>query len=213
LLVSTHVNADFAKIHRHHKRTPYAANTFPHESYSWDCSDEGLFYYGKPLNPTSKPAASTYWSLYSSSVNPFAPSGFNGTCQFPKITRGGLEDSWQHGKDLFGVYHDLLHFLPDQPDDTTSWRVTNNVITSQVAGMIVNAMYPGFTSSFPLQIQPASVDSLEPAYSCPAATWIYANYSVGSKSPSWTTHLNASSTLFASLDAVSGVARNDTGFH
>ena len=25
-------------IHRHHKRTPYADNTFPVESYGWDCS-------------------------------------------------------------------------------------------------------------------------------------------------------------------------------
>jgi len=79
--------------------------------------------------------------------------------------------------------------------------------------MVTNAMYPNFNSPFPLQIQLASIDSLEPAYSCPAATFIYGNYSVGSKSPSWTGHLNASSNLFASLDAISGVSRTDTGFH
>ncbi|KAE9980427.1 hypothetical protein BLS_008759 [Venturia inaequalis] len=200
-------------IHRHHKRTPYAANTFPHESYSWDCSDEGLFYYAQPLNPTSESAASTYWSVYTSSINPFAPSGFNGTCQFPQITREGLHDSKQHGQDLFGVYHDLLNFLPDTPDNTTSWRVTNNVITSQVASMVINAMYPDHEGPFPLQIQPSSVDSLEPMYPCLAETYLSGNFSVGGKNPAWTGHLNASSDLFAALDAVSGVLKNDTGFH
>lgn len=208
-------DAKFDKIHRHHKRTPYAANTFPpgHEPYSWDCSDEGLFYYAQPIHPTGESAASTYWSVYTSSVNPFAPSGFNGTCQFPQITREGLEDSHQHGQDLFGVYHDLLDFLPDSPDNTTSWRVTNNVITSQVASMVINAMYPDSKGPFPLQIQPSSVDSLEPAYPCLAAQYLSGNFSVGGNNSLWTGHLNASSDLFAALDVVSGVPKNDTGFH
>ncbi|QDS67453.1 hypothetical protein FKW77_000612 [Venturia effusa] len=200
-------------IHRHHKRTPYAANTFPHEPYSWHCSDEGLFYYAQPLGLIGESAASTYWSVYTSPVNPFAPSGFNGTCQFPQITREGLEDSYQHGVDLFAVYHDSLNFLPDTPDDTTKWRVTNNVITSQVGSMVTKAMYPEFDGPFPLQIQPVSVDSLEPAYLCLAATYLSGNFSVGSNNPAWTAHLNASSTLFAGLDVISGVPKNDTGFH
>jgi hypothetical protein len=44
-----------SQIHRHHKRTPYASNTFPHESYSWECNDEALFYYGVPY-PDGKSA-------------------------------------------------------------------------------------------------------------------------------------------------------------
>ncbi|KAE9977165.1 hypothetical protein EG327_007819 [Venturia inaequalis] len=115
--------------------------------------------------------------------------------------------------DLFGVYHDLLNFLPDTPDNTTSWRVTNNVITSQVASMVINAMYPDHEGPFPLQIQPSSVDSLEPMYPCLAETYLSGNFSVGGKNPAWTGHLNASSDLFAALDAVSGVLKNDTGFH
>lgn len=77
-------------IHRHHKRTPYADNTFPREGYAWNCDDEGLFYGGKPLNPSGNDSADTYWSVYTSPNNPFPPEGFNGTCQFPQITRGGL---------------------------------------------------------------------------------------------------------------------------
>ncbi len=30
-------------IHRHHKRTPYQANTFPQEDRGWDCSDTHPF--------------------------------------------------------------------------------------------------------------------------------------------------------------------------
>ena len=199
-------------IHRHHKRTPYAANTFPHESYTWDCNDEGLFYYGKPLSPAGNGSASTYWSVYTSPANPFAPQGFNGTCQFPQITRGGLDDSWQHGRDLYEIYHDLLGFLPDEPGNWVVYRVTNNVITSQVAGMVVNAMYNS-TTDVPLLIQPASIDSLEPTYTCAAGTAIYNSYGVGSTKSNWTVHLTASQPLFNTLDSISGVSPTDPGFH
>jgi acid phosphatase len=73
-----------------------------------------------------------------------------GTCQFPQITAGGLGDSWQHGKDLYGVYHDLLRFLPD--DSEVTFRVTQNVITSEVAGMVINGMF-GTEAEFPLLIE------------------------------------------------------------
>lgn len=87
-----------------------------------------------------------------SAQNPFKPPGFLGSCQFPQITAGGLEDSWQHGKDLFGVYHDLLGFLPDNSKEKVTFRVTQNVITSEVAGMVVNGMF-GTEADFPLLIQ------------------------------------------------------------
>jgi acid phosphatase len=122
-----------------------------------------------------------------------------------------LADSWQHGKDLYGVYHDLLGFLPDNPDESVSFRVTNNVITSQVASMVVGSMYP--SEAYPLQIQPSSIDSLEPAYTCAAATSLSGNYSVGSDIAAWTHHLNASQSLFAALDAISNVPTDDEGFH
>lgn len=128
-----------AKIHRHHKRTVYASNSFPVESYGWNCDDEGLFFYGQPF--AGNKSAHTYWYGYISPTNPFKPSGFIGSCQFPQITAGGLDDSYQHGKDLYGVYHDLLHFLLDDISEAVSFRVTQNTITSQVAGMVINGMF------------------------------------------------------------------------
>ncbi|KAL8751599.1 MAG: hypothetical protein Q9184_006021 [Pyrenodesmia sp. 2 TL-2023] len=203
-------------IHRHHKRTPYASNTFPVEAYPWYCDNEALFYYGAPL-PThsANHSANTYWSVYISSSNPLAPRGFSGTCQFPQITRGGLDDSWQHGSDLYGVYHDLLGFLPERYDpNLVSFRVTNNVITSQVASMVTSGIFGGEAQqNLALLVQPASIDSLEPAYTCLAAKNNFSAYGVGSDDPGWTAHLKAAADLYANLDTVSGVPPTDLGFH
>ncbi|KAK4986654.1 hypothetical protein LTR50_005181 [Elasticomyces elasticus] len=201
-------------IHRHHKRTPYAANTFPKESYPWNCDDEGLFFYGKPLPKGSQPV-DTYWSVYTSASNPFAPEGFNGTCRFPQITRGGLDDSFQHGKDLFDVYHDMLHFLPSTYNpEVVSFRVTNNIITSQVASMVIAGMFPEHAGQdVPLLIQPASIDSLEPAYTCTAASELTNAYGPGSNSTAWLAHLDASAPLHASLDSISGVDPSASTWH
>ena len=198
-------------IHRHHKRTPYASNTFPVEVYPWYCDDEGLFYSGAPL-PTGNGSAQTYWSVYTSSSNPFAPEGFNGTCQFPQISRGGLDDSWQHGRDLFATYRDLLGFLPHTPNEQVLYRVTNNVITSQVASMLFHGQWNS-SLRFPLQIQPDSIDSLEPTYACPAASALSSTYGVGSSNPNWTQHLQLIQPLFDRLDAVSGVDVTDPAWH
>jgi hypothetical protein len=128
----------------------YASNSFPIESYEWNCDDEGLFYYGQPKNGNK--STHTYWQQYISPQNPFTPSGFLGTCQFPQITAEGLDDSWQHGKDLYGVYHDLLAFLPSDAPEKVTFRVTQNVITSEVAGMVINGMFR-MQEDYPLLIQ------------------------------------------------------------
>ncbi|OHF02449.1 hypothetical protein CORC01_02144 [Colletotrichum orchidophilum] len=204
-------------VHRHHKRTPYASNAFPVEPYQWNCDDQGLFYYGEPFASSNKPAK-TYWKIYISPVNPFVPAGWIGTCQFPQITAQGLDDSWVHGADLYGVYHGLLGFLPG-PDGVNSpewqrkikYRVTNNQITSQVAGMVVNGMW-GTTDSLQLSIQAAGVDSLEPQYSCPAGSALFSRIKSASNA-AWAQHLAAAGPLYTALDNISGVPADDQGFH
>ena len=205
-------------IHRHHKRTPYASNAFPVEPYPWDCPDAGLFYYGQPRpeTPSSNHSVHTYWDVYASHTNPFFAGGFNGSCSFPQITKEGLDDSWQHGHDLAGVYGSLLGFLPaTYSNTTTAFRVTNNVITSQVAGMLIDGMFGPQTSAdnIPLLIQPPTTDSLEPTYPCPAADDLAAkirNTTVGSE---WAEHLTRSAALFAKLDRISGVSPDDPDWH
>lgn len=200
-------------IHRHHKRTPYASNTFPVESYPWYCNESALYFYGT-ANSDETGSARTFWRSYGSDVNPFQAAGFQGNCQFPQITKEGLDDSWQHGRDLYAVYHKMLGLIPDDAasSEAFSFRVTNNVITSQVAGMLINGMF-GITNSYPLLIQPDTVDSLEPRYSCPAASRLFSSYGVASVNPNWTAHLTASQPLFDSLDGISGVHPADAGWH
>ncbi|KAK7949215.1 histidine phosphatase superfamily [Apiospora aurea] len=211
-------------IQRHHKRTPYAANAFPVEPYRWDCDDQGLYYFGQSLGAdtdTAKKSAQTYWKGTNSTINPFVPAGWIGSCQFPQITSGGLDDSRTHGEDLYDVYHSLLGFLPSRDEeDGEAWRrhvvyrVTNNQITSQVASQLIAGMWgaSALTRSVPLLIQASGVDSLEPQYPCPSGS----TASDRLKTPAiarWQQHLDAARPLFATLDAISGVPPTDPGFH
>lgn len=154
-------------IHRHHKRTPYASNTFPVEVISWDCTGSGPAYGARNPSGLGKWTAFAQWSADWPDVttNPFAKDavvGFwNSNCQFPAITDQGLEDSIQHGKDLRGVYRDRLSFLPGWLDDKrVRIRVTTNVITSQVASGLVAGLFPG-TLDFTADQQSSAFDSLE----------------------------------------------------
>ncbi|KAK9423400.1 putative Histidine acid phosphatase [Seiridium unicorne] len=204
-------------IHRHHKRTPYADNAFPVEPYHWDCDDQGLYYYGQRLPAGSGKGASAhgYWAGFNSSINPFVPSGWIGSCQFPQITADGLDDSWTHGADLYGVYHDLLGFLPDKVEDwggKIKYRVTNNQITSQVAGMLLAGMWGASSQDIPLLVQASSIDSLEPTYTCTAGSDLFDSIK-SSSNPAWADHLTRAVDLYAALDAVSGVPASDSGFH
>ncbi|KAI1479383.1 phosphoglycerate mutase-like protein [Daldinia eschscholtzii] len=201
-------------IQRHHKRTPYASNAFPVESYPWDCNDQGLYYYGRPFGNDRKQPAEVFWGGYISQVNPFTPSGWVGTCQFPQITSAGLDDSWIHGRDLYGVYHDLLGFLPGRSEDwksSVTYRVTQNVITSQVAGMLINGMWQT-SEAVPLIVQGAGVDSLEPQYSCKVGGELF-NTIKSSSNAAWERHLEDAADLFSKLDSISGVLPGDSGFH
>ncbi|KAM5439676.1 putative acid phosphatase [Microsporum ferrugineum] len=197
-------------IHRHHKRTPYESNTFPQEAYPWYCDDEGLFYYGEPKH--GRESAKSYWKGYQNPINPFQPSGFKGSCVFPQISKEGLDDSWQHGRDLYAVYHKLLHFLPLGLDhDKISFRVTNNMITSQVAGMLINGMY-GIRGNAPLNVESPQTDSLEPKYSCPKSSSLFSEAKDAPDTP-WAGHLTRTKEFVAELDAISGVSPSNPGWH
>ncbi|KAI0867872.1 histidine acid phosphatase [Hypoxylon argillaceum] len=203
-------------IQRHHKRTPYASNAFPVESYHWDCNDQGLYYYGAPFSAgDERHPAPGFWQGFTSSVNPFVPAGWVGTCQFPQITAPGLDDSYVHGEDLYGVYHDLLGFLPSR--GARDWgrrvvyRVTQNVITSQVAGMLIGGTWYA-SASTPLLIQAAGIDSLEPQYLCAVGSALF-NAIKSPSDPTWQAHLDGAAGVYSVLDTISGVPPTDAGFH
>ncbi|KAK9465795.1 histidine phosphatase superfamily [Lipomyces arxii] len=197
-------------LHRHHKRTPYASNTFPYEDLALYCDDTEVFYYAEPKNGVD--VTRIWWKDYQEPANPmaFVNSGFNSTCQFPQISYAGLADSAQHGKDLWSVYGDKLKFLPKQYDPTTMrFRATSGIITSQVTGVLARAMYPDLLELSVYQ-QTSANDAVAPGYSCPPADDVRAAYQ---STPEWQHHLNLTTDLFARLDALSGVDPTDDGWH
>ncbi|KAK9377825.1 histidine phosphatase superfamily [Lipomyces chichibuensis] len=197
-------------IHRHHKRTPYASNTFPREDIAMYCDNVETVYYGKPKNGVN--VTNIWWKNYQDPSNPmtYYKNGFNGTCQFPQISYAGLDDSAQHGRDLWSVYGEKLKFLPKTFDPATMRiRATSNEITSQVAGALVRAMYPHLSEVNVWQ-QISSVDSLEPGYSCSFADSVRSAYQ---DTDEWYQHLNLAKNVFDQLDEISGVDPNDSGWH
>lgn len=172
-----------------------------------------LHYYGQPFAGHS--ADRVYQQGYISPINPFVPSGWIGTCKFPQITSQGLQDSWQHGADLYGVYHDLLGFLPSKGSSglppSVKYRVTNNLITSQVVGMVINAMWD-ITEPVPILVQAQGIDSLEPQYQCRSSSDLF-NSIKSSSNQQWSQHLQLATDLYRTLDDISGVSPSDRGFH
>lgn len=88
--------------------------------------------------------------------------------------------------------------------------MTTNQITSQVASQVVSAMFG--TGQVALNVQQSSIDSLEPAYPCSAASSIYDGIK-STSNPVWKTHLDAASGLYKALDDISGVSTTDSGWH
>lgn len=82
---------------------------------------------------------------------------------YPQITTGGKIDSFNHGDDLFHVYHDVLNFLPNEYDAAKiKYRVTNNNITTQVFNSLIKGMYPSYNITPILRKN----DNLEPNLKC-----------------------------------------------
>lgn len=212
-----HRTSDISDKHR--KGTPYYDNLFPKETERWDCGDIRRFQYAQTLTEDHNESAPVYqhYAPYTEyeSTNPFRPAGFPPhTCAYPQITQYGLDDSHQHGKDIYGVYHDLLRLIPDVAEPKQmNFRVTNNPITSQVAGMVIGGMFGESTQEahdgVALRLQPSQIDSLEPDYPCPKANELFASFAVGSSDATWQKHLDATSHLRTTLNRITGVNASD----
>jgi hypothetical protein len=76
----------------------------------------------------------------------------------------------------------------------------------QVAGAMLGAMGAAKGSPWAVYTQPSSIDSLVPAYACPAADAVRNAFE---DVPEWTAHLSENAPLKARLDAVFGTAGLD----
>lgn len=202
-------------IQRHHKRTPYGSNTFFKEDVQWSCDGAGAVFGSTSPGTKSSPVQ---WQAYRDPQNPWtsiaAPGFVGSTCQFPQITSEGLEDSITHGSDLRTVYASRLGLGPKFDPKTAKIRVTNNVITSQVASGLLVGLFPQSKSDYNAAlIQSSSFDSLEPTYSCRAASNLRADYTTGASGEQWKLHLSQAADLYAKLDKISGIAPDDSGWH
>nr|XP_018267388.1 acid phosphatase [Kwoniella dejecticola CBS 10117]OBR89546.1 acid phosphatase [Kwoniella dejecticola CBS 10117] len=197
-------------IQRHHKRTPYASNTFFKEDIPWDCSAEGPYHHAKNANPDN--TAQVVWQRQTGSQNPFekkvGPGFVGSTCEFPSITSEGIDDALVHGQDVRGVYGDLLGFLPlSNEKEKYSFRVTSNVITSQTLGGFGKGLFPDLEEHTGW-IQDDSYDSLKPALACKLRDTI--GTQIIDLSSEWGNHLNWTLELRERFNNVSGIEFNDT---
>ncbi|KAH9966321.1 phosphoglycerate mutase-like protein [Lactifluus volemus] len=190
-------------VMRHHKRTP--DNLAPSERalnppMGWDCSGvEQLTY--------DLGGAAIAHEATTPPQHPFARKIWPGTCDAGQLTAGGLLDASQHGRDLWELYHDHLGFL-NVVDPSEIWvRTSTQDRTMQVAGAMLAAMDPQRAGQpWTVYTQPASIDSLVPAYACPAANAVRNAFQAV---PAWTDHLLGNASLKARLDAVFGTAGLD----
>lgn len=101
---------------------------------------------------------------------------------------------------------------------TSHLGVTNNPITSQVASGILRGFYPhvqNVAEAPVVYIQPDSIDSLEPRYSCSRANSLRDSFTTGINGSLWQDHLREAygNGTFEALDSVSGIPTNDGGWH
>ncbi|PPQ74665.1 hypothetical protein CVT24_003822 [Panaeolus cyanescens] len=175
------------------------------------------------------------WQSFRDLNNPWTttvgPGFVNSSCQFPQITSDGLQDSYTHGsvgpsfisifhllnnlQDLRGVYGQRLGFHDRLDLHQIRIRVTNNVITSQVASGLLKGLFPQANpSDLTVLIQPSTFDSLEPTYSCPRSSTLRNSYTTGSAGQQWRDHLRQAAPLYSKLDKISGISPQDSaGWH
>ncbi|TFK81329.1 phosphoglycerate mutase-like protein [Polyporus arcularius HHB13444] len=198
-------NASHAKlvymnaVIRHHKRSP--DNLYPEEnelnSVPWDCTDFTQYSYGGSGSHVFHETSIPSW-------HPFLSQIWNGTCDTGQLTRGGFVDATVHGKDFWSVYGRKLGFLTSVNAKDIFIRTSTETRTFQVASGVLVGMDPAMAAkSFPVTTQPSPIDSIVPAYSCPAADAIRNAYQ---SVPAWTDHLDANADLKARLDATLGTA-------
>ena len=186
-------------LQRHHKRTPY--NILPGgENQLYDCSNVEIF---EQAATAGGDPVSVYADTYSSPTNPFLVNYVNGTCIYPQITRGGILDAVQHGKDLWSVYGDMLQFLPGEPDNSTFFRTSSSELTEATSGGVLRGLYPDYQQSVPIHQQ--VMDTINEGFPCNAISQIQSSYM---QTPEWIAHLQAAGPLLSKLNPMLGTTNN-----
>lgn len=174
-------------IQRHQKRTPY--NLAPGDAFYCDGSNQLT---GNRLVNSNPPAAHL---IIDTPQNEF--TDINGTCQYPQLTKGGLLDAEKHGRDLWGVYGELLGLLPVEPGcNEVKHRASNSRLTEATANAVMRGLW---TSQFelPLYQQPADYDTVNAGFSCPKRSVLKSDQR---QTDEWNAHLTEMQPVLASLN-------------
>uniref|UniRef100_A0A093VIE2 Counting factor 60 n=1 Tax=Talaromyces marneffei PM1 TaxID=1077442 RepID=A0A093VIE2_TALMA len=190
-------------LQRHQRRSPY--NILPGgENEAYDCDNVRPYLYAGAASSSSIQAIPMYAQTYQDPTNPFTP-GVNGSCQYPQITVGGVQDGFQHGKDLWAVYGKKLGLIPTQPTDRTWFRSSESPLTQGSAGAVLRGVWPSYQGALPLHQMVSSVDTVNDGYSCSA---IGGTLNALKSTAEWNDHLAVTqelrSTLGSMLGATSG---------
>ncbi|QNP99904.1 YALIA101S03e16864g1_1 [Yarrowia lipolytica] len=161
--------AGLTYIQRHQKRTSY--HTYQDEDIRYDCSELVPFLFGENRDSTGllNAAIPVHDYVYTPDSNPYVSSGYvpHGSCQFPQLTIGGLEDGFQHGRDLWNVYGDKMGIIPAVPSLDHIWlRRSNKDLTAQTAGGVLRGLWPNHNETLPIHQQRAEVDTIGSNYPC-----------------------------------------------
>lgn len=143
-----------------------------------------------------------YAQTYQDPTNPFTP-GVNGTCQYPQITIGGVQDGYQHGKDLWKVYGEKLGLIPKKPNDRVWFRSSNSALTQGSAGAVLRGVWPQSDGALPLHQMVSSVDTVNEGYSCNA---ISSTLDELKSTTEWNNHLTVTKNLRTQLGSMLGAS-------
>ncbi|KAK9234194.1 histidine phosphatase superfamily [Lipomyces kononenkoae] len=186
-------------MQRHQRRTPY--NILPGgENEAYHCDNVRPYLYAGPDSKSGIQPLPMYAQTYQDPSNPFTP-GVNGTCQYPQITIGGVQDGYQHGKDLWAVYGSKLGLIPRQPNNRVWFRSSESALTQGSAGAVLRGVWPSYNGALPLQQMVSSVDTVNEGYSCSA---IGSTLNSLKSTAEWNEHLTVTQPLRSTLGSMLG---------
>ncbi|KAH8705230.1 putative histidine acid phosphatase [Talaromyces proteolyticus] len=186
-------------LQRHQRRSPY--NILPGgENQAYQCDNVRPYLYAGPDTASGIQPMPMYAQTYQYSANPFTP-GVNGTCQYPQITIGGVQDGYQHGKDLWAVYGERLGLIPRVPNSRVWFRSSESQLTQGSAGAVLRGIWPNYHGALPLHQMVSSVDTVNEGYSCSA---IGSTLSSLESTADWKNHLTVTETLRSTLGSMLG---------
>ncbi|CAI7617463.1 unnamed protein product [Penicillium pancosmium] len=188
-------------LQRHQRRTPY--NILPGgEDQAYHCDNVRPYLYGGPSSDNGMQPVPVYAQTYEDPNDPFKTGvSVNSTCQFPQITIGGIEDGYQHGKDLRNVYQKKLGLIPKQPNERVWFRSSESPLTQASAGAVLRGIWPDYQGALPLHQMVSSVDTVNEGYSCNAVS---STLDKIKSTAQWTEHMKVTEGLRSRLASMLG---------